>query len=345
MNLNNETNNSNTPIVEKKKRGRKKQIITNEVIVKQSEEKSPPKKRGRKPKGGKIIQQENCIIETKEIEPNVILHLKCSLSDLQNKTNNFEYNPNIEDIQSFNFENNSTQNFFINNDSKKIENFTGNNYASIEHNLNHTELDNSQLDNDLDDTIDKNNIKLIWKKINALKLKLHKNDISDKRSACFWCTCEFDNPPIYIPKCEFKNTYQVYGCFCTPECAAAYLMEQKIDSSAKFESYQLLNHVYGKIYNYDKNIKPAPSPYYILDKYYGNLTINEYRNLYKNEQLLIVVEKPLTHVLPELYEDNSDFILNQRSIPSNSNFKLKKKVSTNKKESVLDSFKSQSKNN
>jgi len=141
------------------------------------------------------------------------------------------------------------------------------------------------------------------------------------------------------------NTYQVYGCFCTPECAAAYLMEQKIDSSAKFESYQLLNHVYGKIYNYDKNIKPAPSPYYILDKYYGNLTINEYRNLYKNEQLLIVVEKPLTHVLPELYEDNSDFILNQRSIPSNSNFKLKKKVSTNKKESVLDSFKSQSKNN
>jgi len=30
-----------------------------------------------------------------------------------------------------------------------------------------------------------NNIKVVWKKLNNLKLKLHKNDISDKRSACF----------------------------------------------------------------------------------------------------------------------------------------------------------------
>jgi len=115
-------------------------------------------------------------------------------------------------------------------------------------------------------------------------------------------------------------------------------MNEKIDSSIKFERYQLLNHVYGKIYNYNKNIKPAPDPYYLLDKYYGTLSINEYRALFNNEQLLIVVEKPLSNVFPELYEDNSDFILNKKTIPSNSSFKLKRKTNNNKKTSILDNF-------
>ena len=44
----------------------------------------------------------------------------------------------------------------------------------------------------------------IWKKIKDLTINLHTNNISDKRSACFWCTCEFDNPPIYIPKYELN---------------------------------------------------------------------------------------------------------------------------------------------
>jgi hypothetical protein len=115
-------------------------------------------------------------------------------------------------------------------------------------------------------------------------------------------------------------------------------MNERIDSSIKFERYQLLNHVYGKIFNYEKNIKPAANPYYTLDKFYGNLSIKEYRELSKNDQLLIVVEKPLTHVFPELYEDNSDFILNQRSIPANSNLKLKRKAVNGQKFSVLENM-------
>ena len=116
-------------------------------------------------------------------------------------------------------------------------------------------------------------------------------------------------------------------------------MNEKIDSSIKFERYQLLNHIYGKIYNYTKNIKPAPNPYYLLDKYYGSLSIKEYRDLFKNEQMLIVVDKPLTHVFPELYEDNSDFILNQRTIPNNTTYKIKRK-NDNTKTSIIDSLKS-----
>ena len=42
----------------------------------------PRKKRGRKPKGGKIIQHFLPINSKKENKPNIILHLKCSIKDL-----------------------------------------------------------------------------------------------------------------------------------------------------------------------------------------------------------------------------------------------------------------------
>ncbi len=98
----------------------------------------------------------------------------------------------------------------------------------------------------------------------------------------------------------------------------AYLMEENIDSSTKFERYYLLNHVYKRIYEYSKNIKPAPNPYYTLDKFYGNLDIHEYRALLRNERLFLVVDKPLTKVMPELHEENDDLLLNNKIIPSNS---------------------------
>ena len=67
----------------------------------------------------------------------------------------------------------------------------------------------------------------------------------------------------------------------------------------RFERYALLNHIYCKIYDYSRNIKPAPDPYYTLDRYCGNLSIQEYRRLLKSERVLLVVDKPLTRSLPE----------------------------------------------
>jgi hypothetical protein len=87
-------------------------------------------------------------------------------------------------------------------------------------------------------------------------------------------------------------------------------MEENIDSSTKFERYHLLNHIYSKVYGYKKNIKPAPNPHYLLDKFYGNLTIQEYRKLLKTEHMLLVIDKPMTRILPELHEDREDFVTN-----------------------------------
>jgi hypothetical protein len=62
----------------------------------------------------------------------------------------------------------------------------------------------------------------------------------------------------------------------------------------------------------------------MLEKYYGNLTIQEYRALLRNERLFLIVDKPLTRILPELHEDNDDFIINNKIIPSNT-YQVKKK--------------------
>ena len=91
------------------------------------------------------------------------------------------------------------------------------------------------------------------------------------------------------------------------------------------------------MYDYKKNIKPAPNPYYMLEKYYGNLTIQEYRSLLRNERLFLIVDKPLTRILPELHDDNDDFILNNKIIPSNNNYQLKSRMQRKKpsKNSIL----------
>jgi len=151
------------------------------------------------------------------------------------------------------------------------------------------------------------NIKDMSSKLKQLKIQLYKNTLhSEKKSACFWCTYDFDNAPCYIPKYEMDGTIYGYGSFCRPECAVAYLMKETIDDSTKFDRYHLLNQIYSKVYECKKNIKPAPDPHYLLDKFYGNLTIQEYRRLLKTEHLLLVIDKPLTRILPELHEDTDD---------------------------------------
>lgn len=312
-----------------KKRGRKPKPKN------QKKEKPPPKKRGRKPKGGKIINKEpiNTVIAS-ENKQNIILHLKCNSNSLnKNGCTMFSasnYNPIINEPSSFNLNKNSKinnlnyQNIIQNNIDKKVEN-------KVIRVLEQKE----EIKEDI-------NIKEVWQKLEILKRNLKNNSISDKRSSCFWCTYNFDNPPIHIPKKIVNGSYEVYGCFCSPECAVSYLKNENIDSSTLWERYALLNNIYGKIYNYSKNIKPAPDPFYTLEKYYGNLSIQEYRQLLKNENLLMVVDKPMTKILPELYEENNELpavydnlLINKNNNTNNKQYRLKRKTVSSTKNQLF----------
>lgn len=272
------------------------------------------KKRGRKPKGGKLITKNNDENERAPAPTNVILHLKCSLKDIEedgihNMNNNLigdpmDYNAAIPPIVKAYDQLNDDKKFFelsaaavAQEEQKYAVKIKENTICSVCKNANRSEVEKEDTEADT---------KTINAKLKQLKLSLYKNDMDEKKSSCFWCTYEFDNHPCYIPKYNDDEVHG-YGSFCRPECAVAFLMKENVDDSTKFERYQLLNRVYGEIYDFKNAIKPAPDPYYLLDKYYGNLNIQEYRKLLHSERILLVVNSPLTRILPELHEDIDDF--------------------------------------
>jgi hypothetical protein len=345
------------------------------------------KKRGRKPKAGLISNTSSNLSDITEV-PNIILHLKCHMSDL--KTNdsisNYGYTPAIEEVESYNISNTSIHSSDIGNLNKEEDdepceynnNDDDNNYQNHSDNRGDNgdkRGDNFKLYSTMGNCcaapatnattspatnasaasagavvapatnsaaaastsmmirniniIQERNSKEIMKKINRLKYSFHNGEpLQSKinhKSACFWDTCDFDTQMYYIPVMIVNDIFQVYGCFCSAECAVAFLLKEPIDTSTKFERLHLIQLLYGNPNG--RGIKPAPNPYYLLDKYYGNLTIQEYRQLLKGPQLIHIVNKPLTHILPELYEDNNDFLVNSKVIPTN-NLKLKKRYKT-----------------
>jgi hypothetical protein len=257
------------------------------------------------------------------------MHLKCGEADLVQNTFTTAnvYEPNVPLVETFQFENTKASDL-----GYSVIDYDAN--IKLNSNEQHTYIENKNVAaNDSNDET-----RQLWNKLKDLTYKLHTNSISDKKSACFWCTCDFDNPTILIPKFELNKIYHCYGCFCSPECATAYLFNEAVDTSTRFERYHLLNHIYCKIYNYEKNIKPAPNPYYTLNKYYGNLSIQEYRKLLKNERLLLIVDKPLSRILPELHEDNDDYMFNGTTIASSNKFKLRKKTKQTKTDILSETF-------
>jgi len=334
------------------------------------------KKRGRKPKAGFIFNSITGIYETTEV-PNIILHLKCHLSDLKinDSISNFDYKPSISDVESYNLSTNALQS----SDLCQIYNSVNNNDDDVIPQIENTKYQNNtyyseqtsnvfsncvskytslEAANDNTNTITKmptscavsggtaapskklateanihvineRHQKEIMKKINRLKYSFHNGETIqmklNHKCACFWDTCEFDGPIYYTPIMIVNGVFHVSGCYCSPECALASLLKEQMDTSTKFERIHLLHLLYGS--SNSTGFKPAPNPNYLLDKYYGNLTIDEFRSLLKGPQMIHVVNKPLTHILPELYEDNNDFLVNSKVIPTNT-LKLKKRYKT-----------------
>lgn len=336
--VNSMTQSSTSPKVKRGRRSKKeiaetkllKETSATAVIPDDVDTKPIPKKRGRKPKGGKIVEE--ILVEKNDSidKPNVMLHLKCYVADLNCKGH---HEPDFSEATINSYDENSLNYHVVGNDPAVNapttvfqDVCTGdgpdvNRIMTIDVDL-PTDVHTKHPDIVSDTSATRD----LWKKLKALEQLLHINSVPDSKSACFWCSYEFDNPPIYIPKFFLKSAYHVYGCFCSPECATAHLMKENIDSSSKFERYSLLNSIYNKVFGYTKNIKPAPDPHYLLGRFCGNLTIQEYRALLKSDRLFLVVDKPLTRILPELHEDNDEFIINNKIIPTSNNFNVKRKI-------------------
>lgn len=262
-----------------------------------------------------VIVNENIsnLSNSAEVKPNIILHLKCHIKDLcEHKINSeYKYNPDVPpEIVAYN-KNDDQYSLFKDPHHHTNTEKSSNATAIIGGHIcvkcgggvgaagGSGEGGNAETAKNTDDNI----INYVNSKLKKLKLSLFKNTMDEKKAACFWCTYDFENQPCYIPRYETDNSVHAYGSFCSPECAAAFLFYENVDDSVKFERFHLMNQIYSGIYGYEKNIQPAPNPYYTLSKYYGNLSIEEYRALSETNRIFIVVERPLTRILPELHEE------------------------------------------
>lgn len=153
--------------------------------------------------------------------------------------------------------------------------------------------------------------------------------------ACWWCTFEFNNQPCFIPEKICDDTYYVFGCFCSYDCALAYninMNDYKIWSRCCL-IYKLCNQLY------NKRPKIAP-PKEILQKYGGFMNIDEYRaNLKVFDKEYRIIYPPMTSIIPVIEETNK--YINSFSVNNDESLKIKRtKPLPGTSGNVMDSFKS-----
>ena len=269
-------NDGNIEEKEKKKRGRKKKEVVEDTEPKEK------KKRGRKKKwevetshtlitDEKIIfNQEDVKKDTKILESENYDSEKISFGNLKITVHTNKDNNNIDVIKE------QLKNSNINklNDNKK------------ECKIN---LIKPEYEEDETYKINKNLKKSIIDNEKKIKiLKYHKDLLDDgkeillSKHRCYHCHHTFPNKPFFLPieYCCKTQRYKIYGNFCSPNCVKTFAINSK---SYNTKAY-LVGEMYRKLFGYSFKIKLAP-PIQSLIEYGGNLTIDEYRQTFFNDNI------------------------------------------------------------
>jgi hypothetical protein len=130
-------------------------------------------------------------------------------------------------------------------------------------------------------------------------------------TACFWCCHSFGTHPVAIPSHILDEVWYMYGNFCSPECATAYLMKEKIDSHVQWERYALLNSLYAEDADVPlgspQGIRPAP-PREVLRMFGGSMDISEYRAIVHEKRLRVdVLTPPMVSIIQTMDTKPIDF--------------------------------------
>ena len=317
-----------------KKRGRKPK--NKDVECKKT---TTYKKRGRKPK-----LNISTVVKTQISDEPIILHIPI-------KNNNLKLN--IEDgikdksYEPIPFDNNNiytTLNKYVENANSSNVNNVNNvnnvkNVENVENVKNVENVENVKNGENVENVENGENInnKNIINEFNKL-CNIYKSDITIKRNkvekifinydvannnktwpthtniSCLWCCHDFSNFPFGIPIKITESNIKMFGNFCSPECAGAYIFDS-IKELNKWEYYSLLNYVYKK----NKDIKLAP-PRISLKKFGGKLDIEEFRltnTIY--DKTYKIHMPPMISVIPLLEEVNinNDFSNISSNIESN----------------------------
>ena len=309
----------------KKKRGRKPKLKTAKDLLPKEK-----KKRGRKPKNT-VKREEKKPVELKKRTDNIILYLPVHSEQINNdfvEDQFLTYDPEIpgspRGVESSKFELFETTK---DNDTKMDRAPT----AKVDNDIEISTIDVESNANIVGDLFKEKDFGLSYKdmirdvhktkKIREIGLEKevntkpesHSNLMKDFKSSnrskqwpsktniyCFWCSCPFNNTPCAIPQKYIHDTFYVYGCFCSPECAAAYIFDNK-SSDTVWEQYSLLNLLYKDIYGSNR-IKIA-LPRNALKIFGGYLSIDEFRSFHNDKyKEATMIMPPLYSVIPQVEE-------------------------------------------
>ena len=132
------------------------------------------------------------------------------------------------------------------------------------------------------------------------------NEMQVNKSEVCWNCCHNFHSLIYgIPVKYIDGIFYIYGDFCSLECCARYTVDNFPRNN--YEIISLINLYSNKMCELkDKKVEIAPNRL-LLKKFGGNLTIEEYRSNFSNNNvhdIKIPPILPINHVV-DSYETNS----------------------------------------
>ena len=123
---------------------------------------------------------------------------------------------------------------------------------------------------------------------------------SNTSVCCHWCCHKFNTVPVGLPVKYVHERFQVVGCFCSLECAAAWNFASKESSDEIHERYALIN-LLSSYAGYGKVIRPSPDRS-ALAMFGGHMSIDDFRRFSTSNKAMMCSCTPMMSLAQQVEE-------------------------------------------
>ncbi len=144
---------------------------------------------------------------------------------------------------------------------------------------------------------------------------------------CYWCCYPFKTMPCFIPISLKDKIYQVYGNFCSFNCALSFNFDSNHVNYG--ERNLLIQDLYYKIYGFNSPKLTFAPPKQVLEMFGGSVTIEDYRNSFKSIDDYKITFPNIVFIIPQLMEEKRmNFLQKPVELPKNQVIKPITKVNS-----------------
>lgn len=132
---------------------------------------------------------------------------------------------------------------------------------------------------------------------------------SNTSTCCYWCCHQFTNAPYGIPVSYNCGRFDVFGCFCSLECATAFNFKSNESLDEVWERYNLINLLSRRM-GMGRIVKAAPDKM-TLKMFGGYMDIETFRRYSSTNKVININFPPMTSLTQQIeeiheYDLNSD---------------------------------------